>query len=148
MQALIDFFPENSIAIYPSAEHWEHAIDLSMASLIDNHAVKPEYSQAIKDATHEIGPYYILAPEIAMPHARPENGVNHTALSLTLLRKGVIFDADSEPVKLLIGLAAKDADSHIYAIQALSEMFCDDESITSLLNATNTENIKDILKRY
>lgn len=148
MSSLMDFFEHESIAIYSSAENWSQAIDLSMRNLLERKFITPEYIQAIKDTTREIGPYYLLAPGIAMPHARPECGALQTALSFTLLREGVSFDAESPPVRLLIGLAAKNSDSHIEAIQALSEMLCEDEVIDELLNANNPEELINIIQRY
>lgn len=148
MPSLMDFFDRESIAIYSSADDWSQAIDLSMKNILERKYITPDYIQAIKDTTREIGPYYLLAPGIAMPHARPECGALHTALSFTLLRQGVSFDAESPPVRLLIGLAAKDSDSHIEAIQALSEMLCEDEVIDELLNAKNTEELINIIQRY
>jgi len=148
MSSLMDFFEHESIAIYSSAENWSQAIDLSMRNLLERKCIRPDYIQAIKDTTREIGPYYLLAPGIAMPHARPECGALHTALSLTLLREGVNFSADSPPVKLLIGLSAKDSDSHIEAIQSLSEMLCEDDVIDELLNAKNTGELINIIQRY
>jgi PTS system mannitol-specific IIA component len=148
MPSLMDFFDRESIAIYSSADDWSQAIDLSMKHILERKYITPDYIQAIKDTTREIGPYYLLAPGIAMPHARPECGALHTALSFTLLRQGVSFDAESPPVRLLIGLAAKDSDSHIEAIQALSEMLCEDEVIDELLNAKNTEELINIIQRY
>jgi PTS system mannitol-specific IIA component len=144
----MDFFENESIAIYSSAENWSQAIDLSMRNMLERKYITPDYIQAIKDSTREIGPYYLLAPGIAMPHARPECGALHTALSFTLLREGVSFDADSPPVRLIIGLAAKDSDSHIEAIQALSEMLCEDEVIDELLNANNPGELINIIRRY
>jgi PTS system mannitol-specific IIA component len=148
MPSLMDFFDRESIAIYSSADDWSQAIDLSMKNILERKYITPDYIQAIKDTTRKIGPYYLLAPGIAMPHARPECGALHTALSFTLLRQGVSFDAESPPVRLLIGLAAKDSDSHIEAIQALSEMLCEDEVIDELLNAKNTEELINIIQRY
>lgn len=148
MSSLMDFFENESIAIYSSAENWSQAIDLSMRNMLERKYITPDYIQAIKDSTREIGPYYLLAPGIAMPHARPECGALHTALSFTLLREGVSFDADSPPVRLIIGLAAKDSDSHIEAIQALSEMLCEDEVIDELLNANNPGELINIIRRY
>lgn len=148
MPSLMDFFDRESIAIYSSADDWSQAIDLSMKNILERKYITPDYIQAIKDTTREIGPYYLLAPGIAMPHARPECGALHTALSFTLLRQGVSFDAESPPVRLLIGLAAKDSDSHIEAIQALSEMLCEDEVIDELFNAKNTEELINIIQRY
>lgn len=148
MPSLMDFFDRESIAIYSSADDWSQAIDLSMKNILERKYITPDYIQAIKDTTRKIGPYYLLAPGIAMPHARPECGALHTALSFTLLRQGVSFDAESPPVRLLIGLAAKDSDSHIEAIQALSEMLCEDEVIDELFNAKNTEELINIIQRY
>lgn len=148
MPALMDFFDRESISIYSSAEDWSQAIDISMRHMLERKYITPGYIQSIKDTTIEIGPYYLLAPGIAMPHARPESGALRTALSLTLLRKGVSFDAESPPVHLLIGLAAADADSHISAIQALSEMLCEDDVIHELLHAENIEELTNIIRRY
>lgn len=116
---LIDYFPEPSISVIHSAKDWQEAIDFSMVSLLDKNYISENYIQAIKGSTISNGPYYILAPGVAMPHARPECGALKTGMSLTLLKQGVYFPGNDEPIKLLIGLSAADADSHIGAIQAL-----------------------------
>ena len=91
---LIDYFPEASISIKAVAKNWQEAIDFSMASLLANHYVNANYIQAIKDSTINNGPYYILAPGVAMPHARPECGALKTGMSLTLLKQEVQFADD------------------------------------------------------
>ncbi|MDM2969448.1 PTS mannitol transporter subunit IIA [Citrobacter koseri] len=143
---LIDYFPESSIAIKNAATDWREAIDFSMSSLLSHDYVNSRYIQAIKESTLTNGPYYILAPGVAMPHARPECGALKTGMSLTLLRQEVKFTED-EPIKLLIGLSAADADSHIGAIQALSELLCEDEILTELLTATSEKQLADIIAR-
>ena len=105
------------------------------------------YIQAIKDSTINNGPYYILAPGVAMPHARPECGALKTGMSLTLLEQGVYFPGNDEPIKLLIGLSAADADSHIGAIQALSELLCEEEILEQLLTASSEKQLADIISR-
>ena len=133
---LSDYFPESSISVIHSAKDWQEAIDFSMVSL-----------QAIKDSTINNGPYYILAPGVAMPHARPECGALKTGMSLTLLEQGVYFPGNDEPIKLLIGLSAADADSHIGAIQALSELLCEEEILEQLLTASSEKQLADIISR-
>lgn len=132
---LIDYFPESSISVIHSAKDWQEAIDFSMASLLD------------KDSTISNGPYYILAPGVAMPHARPECGALKTGMSLTLLKQGVYFPGKDEPIKLLIGLSAADANSHIGAIQALSELLCEEEILEQLLTASSEKQLADIISR-
>lgn len=142
---LIDYFPDSAISIKNSADDWQQAIDYSMEVLLQKGYVTSSYIDAIKSTTQEIGPYYILAPLVAMPHARPECGAIKTGLSLTLLKNTVSFGKDKEPVKLLIGLSAADSDAHIGAIQALSEMFCEESQIEALLNANTERQLLDII---
>ncbi|EHK0945872.1 PTS mannitol transporter subunit IIA [Citrobacter farmeri] len=144
---LIDYFPEASISIKTVAKNWQEAIDFSMSPLLANHYVNANYIQAIKDSTINNGPYYILAPGVAMPHARPECGALKTGMSLTLLKQEVQFADDDEPVKLLIGLSAANADSHIGAIQALSELLCEEENLAALLAAKSEKQLADIIAR-
>ncbi|HAT2744824.1 TPA: PTS mannitol transporter subunit IIA [Citrobacter farmeri] len=144
---LIDYFPEASISIKTMAKNWQEAIDFSMSSLLLNNYVNANYIQAIKDSTINNGPYYILAPGVAMPHARPECGALKTGMSLTLLKQEVQFADDDEPVKLLIGLSAANADSYIGAIQALSELLCEEENLAALLAAKSEKQLADIIAR-
>ncbi|WP_312072792.1 PTS mannitol transporter subunit IIA [Atlantibacter sp.] len=144
---LIDYFPASSISIKSSATNWQEAIDFSMSSLLANHYVNTNYIQAIKDLTITIGPYYILAPGVAMPHARPECGALKTGMSLTLLKQEVKFAEDDEGIKLIIGLSAANSDSHIGAIQALSELLSEEEILTALLAAKSEKQLADIIAR-
>lgn len=144
---LIDYFPESSISVIHAAKDWQEAIEFSMASLLAINYVNESYIQAIKDSTTRNGPYYILAPSVAMPHARPECGALKTGMSLTLIEQPVYFPENNEPIKLLIGLSAADADSHIGAIQALSELLCEDEILEQLLTAISEKQLADIISR-
>ncbi|MES0234815.1 PTS mannitol transporter subunit IIA, partial [Citrobacter sedlakii] len=109
------------------------------------HYINSNYIQAIKDSTLSNGPYYILAPGVAMPHARPEYGALKTGMSLTLLKQEVQFSEGEEGIRLLIGLSAANADSHIEAIQALSELLCEEQTINALLAAKSEKQLADII---
>lgn len=144
---LLIYFPELSISVIHSTKDWQEAINFSMASLLAKNYISENYIQAIKDSTISNGPYYILAPGVAMPHARPECGALKTGMSLTLLKQGVYFPGNDEPIKLLIGLSAADADSHIAAIQALSELLCEEEILEQLLTASSEKQLAGIISR-
>ncbi|WP_329799188.1 PTS sugar transporter subunit IIA, partial [Escherichia coli] len=103
---------------------WREAVAISCRPLIENGSIEPRYVDAIYRSHDTIGPYYVVGPGIAMPHARPEEGANKLSLALTLIPSGVNFDADeNDPVKLLIVLAATDSTSHIEAISQLAKLF-------------------------
>ena len=120
-----------------------------MLALLANGKIEQRYVNAIKATHKKIGPYYVLAPKIAMPHARPEDGVNEDALQLTVFKKGVDFgSADNGNVYFSMTLAALNSDSHVQTIMALSELFQNDDHIDSIIAAENKAEIIDILKKY
>jgi PTS system ascorbate-specific IIA component len=97
-------------------------------------------------AFEELGPYMVIAPGIALAHARPSDAVLETGLSLVTLTEPVEFGSQSnDPVSLVIGLAAKDHDSHIDLLAALSELLADDQKVKLLLNATNEVQARSYL---
>ena len=137
------------INIYENAADWKQAIELACAPLIKKNAIQPSYMEAIFRSHAELGPYYVVGPGIAMPHARPEDGVNQLSLSLTVIREGVNFNAEeNDPVKLLVTLAATDKDSHVDAIAQLAELFMNDEHVKEICRAQNVAQILEIIERY
>lgn len=94
-----------------SAKTWQEAVKLAAQPLIDNGAVSISYYEAIMASTEKHGPYYILMPGVAMPHAAAGQGVFRDAFSLITLKQPVLF-SDGKEVSILITLAATTATSH------------------------------------
>lgn len=146
---LSNLLTEQRIAIVDNVSDWEAAIDLVCKPLIESGDILNEYVDAIKQSTIELGPYYVLAPMIAMPHARPEQGVVNNALSLLIVRNGVEFHSeDNDPVKVLLLLAAKDSNQHIELITSISEFFCSEEDVLDVTKALEKQDIIEILKKF
>ena len=75
--------------------------------------VEPRYFDAILAGVERHGPYFVLAPGLAMPHGRPEEGVLKTGFALVTLKTPVCFgDEDNDPIDILITMAAVDAKTH------------------------------------
>ncbi|MEQ4923079.1 PTS sugar transporter subunit IIA [Proteus hauseri] len=137
------------VQVVSHVSDWREAIKVACQPLIDKGYIEPRYVDAIYKSHEQIGPYYVLGPGIAMPHARPEEGVNKLSLALTIVEQGVEFGADeNDPVKLLIVLAATDNDSHINAIVKLAELFDNDKDIQALLNAKSKAEVFAVINNY
>ncbi|HEY1846901.1 MAG TPA: PTS sugar transporter subunit IIA [Buttiauxella sp.] len=137
------------VQVVGQAKDWRDAVAISCRPLIDNGSIEPRYVDAIYRSHEAIGPYYVVGPGIAMPHARPEEGANKLALALTLITDGVNFDAEeNDPVKLLIVLAATDSTSHIEAISQLAQLFDNEQDIQAILTAKTTQDILSVIARY
>ncbi len=146
---LTTLLTRNVIQVVESAPNWQEAIKISCNPLINNGLIESRYIDAIIKSHEKIGPYYVLGPGIAMPHARPEDGVNKLSLSLTVLKEGVEFGSEgNDPIKLLIVLAATDSNSHIGAIAKLAELFDNQNDINSIMQSENVDDILKIIAKY
>lgn len=134
----------DNIRIYDHAENWVDAVTKAVTPLVENGFVEQRYIQGIIDNTNQYGPYYVLAPEIALPHARPEQGVLKKQLGVTLLRHPVKFSEGGYDVRLLITLAAADNQGHLEALKALSEIMMDEDRIREILDAKTEEEILEL----
>ncbi|MGF1747695.1 PTS sugar transporter subunit IIA [Vibrio cionasavignyae] len=125
------------------------ALEITCSKLLEHGKVQATYLEAIKQKHQEIGAYYVLAPKIAMPHARPEDGVNEAALQITVFKNGVDLESeDNGDVYFSVTLAAMDSDSHIQTIMALSELFQNDDDVDAIIASQTKEEIIRILERY
>ncbi|EMH4162655.1 PTS sugar transporter subunit IIA [Pluralibacter gergoviae] len=141
---------DGTINVQEKVASWQQALDICARPLLQAKIIEPEYVAAIIEQHHKLGPYYVLAPGLAMPHARPEEGANGLGLSLLKLREGISFGAaeDDAPVDVIIMLAAPDRNSHIDMISALAELFSSDEDLQQLHQAQTLEEIKNIINRF
>lgn len=143
---LADAFGENSIRVLAAALDREHAIELSGDLLVASGRVTPEYITAMVEVLDSHGPYFVIAPGIALAHAKPSEAVISSGLSLVTLAEPIVFgNQANDPVKLVFGLAAIDHDSHIEVMAELSTLLSDDETVNFLLNAVDTEQIRSLL---
>ncbi|GHZ62458.1 PTS mannitol transporter subunit IIA [Vibrio cholerae] len=146
---LSELITSDVIRIYPNAADWKDAVQKSCQALIDNGAVEPRYVDAIFRSHEELGPYYVVGPSMAMPHARPEDGVNRLSLAITVIQQGVHFDSEgNDPVKMLVMLAATDSESHVGAIAQLAELFMNEEHVEQICNAQTIEDVLAVIKNY
>ncbi len=116
----------NSIKLNQTAANWEEAIKIGTDLLVVSGAIEPRYYENIISKIKEMGPYIVLAPGLAMPHARPEEGVIRTAFGLTTLAQPVDFDG--EQISVLVTLAGSDSDTHMEGIMEITQIFDDPDS--------------------
>ena len=141
------WLPAENIQIVDSVSDWKQAIRLSAQPLLAKETITEEYIEAIFNSHQELGPYYVLAPGLAMPHARPEQGAIKNGLSLLHIKQGVSFNAEeNDPVYVVIMLCALSGDEHINMITALADIFSDDERLSALLKASSIESIQRVIK--
>lgn len=132
---MTNLIQEKNVAIKAGVSDWKEAIRQVMQPLVEQGYAEPKYVEGIFDNTEQYGAYYVIAPDIAFPHARTDQGALGKQMSVLLLREPVQFSADSYPVRLLVGMTATDAESHLGALAKLSEILSDDVRVAQILSA-------------
>lgn len=143
---LTELISEKEITVKIEASDWEDAIRKSAQALLDNGAIEDGYITGMIQTVKELGPYIVIAPAVAIAHARPECGVLRTDLSLATLKTPVFFGhVGNDPVSLVITLAARDNDEHLDALADLAELLSDSVRFQAILKADTPEQIYHIL---
>jgi PTS system ascorbate-specific IIA component len=131
--------PEN-VQILHGAADWKDAIRRSTSLLEEHGDEEPCYKEEIIGNVERLGPYILIAEDIALPHARPEQGVIHPQIGVTLFRNPVCF-SNGATAKLFVTLAAKDNESHVDALAAISELLGEEENVEKIITAPDVETL-------
>jgi mannitol operon transcriptional antiterminator len=133
-------------ALNVSVPNWEEAVRVSGNLLEKAGFVEKRYIQAMIDSVKDLGPYVVIAPGVAMPHARPEDGVLEPCMSLVTLKEPVNFgNKNNDPVKIIISFGTIDNNAHIDALKRIARIIGDPEKLDKLENAMNFETVKEII---
>lgn len=142
METLIQ---SKNIQIRQQIGDWKEAVTLAAQPLIDHGYIEPSYVQAIFDSTEKFGPYYVLAPEIAMPHASSDSGVNQEQISLLVLKNPIKFSEGGYDVRLIFVLATPNNHAHLEMLKQLSIVFMDEELIARLIEQDDVDSVASLL---
>ncbi|CAH0346709.1 PTS sugar transporter subunit IIA [Bacillus sp. CECT 9360] len=141
---LSEYLKEN-INFLDEVASWEESIKVAADPLLKKGYITPKYIQDMIDNVNMNGPYIVIVPEIAMPHAQNEGGVIKTGISFLKLKNSVLFPEGKE-VNILFVLAAEDSSGHLDLISDLSSLLIDEDIMSKFKNSTSAEEIIHLIK--
>ncbi len=139
---LVDLTSKELIQLNVQADDWMDAVRKAAKPLVDAGKITEAYIQAIIDSAKEAGPYFVITPHVALPHARPEAGVLESAIGITVLESPVEFGNEAnDPVKYLFTLSATDNEKHLSGLADLAELLEDEAFFSCLDNAKEADDV-------
>lgn len=145
---LNELLTEETIQIKDHVSSWEEAIEVAAQPLVEQQSISPQYIQAMIENVNELGPYIVIAPRIAIPHARPDAGVEKLGMSFLQLKEPVYFsDKEKHRAQLVIVLAAIDNQTHLKALAQLTGMLSDEGNVEQLISAKDEKSIIDLVNQ-
>ena len=137
---------DSAINIGADAADWRSAVQLAGQALVASGAATPDYGVQMVRMIEEHGPYVVIAPGLALAHARPGREVLADGLAIVTLAVPVAFGhPHNDPVSVILGLAIKAADGHLAAVADLANIFNDSTAIADLAAATTASEIRAIM---
>jgi PTS system ascorbate-specific IIA component len=137
---------ESAIILGAEASDWRAAVRLAGRALTESGATRPGYADEMIRMIVEHGPYVVIAPGLALAHARPGPDVLADGLAVVTLATPVSFGhPHNDPVSVVLGLAIKSADTHIEAVAELANVFNDSNAISGLAAATTPAEVIAIM---
>ncbi len=144
---LNEVITEDKILFKDHVKDYKEAIYESGKPLLDEGIIEERYLEKVISNIHEMGPYIVVAPNIAISHARPEDGVHELGMSMLMLNEAVNFSEDKDRyVKLVVTLAAPDEESHLKALGQLSELFMN--SMEEIMNCKTKDDVLKLINQY
>lgn len=138
-------FGPNSIAHHTEVTDWEGALSKAVALLEADLRVTSDYVEAVLVANQKLGPYFVVAPGIAIAHAAPGVGVLETGMALLRLEEPVVSGSNNDPVRLVFAFCAVDSDSHIELLAGFAHVMTTEGNVNKLLNEPNLTSIRNLL---
>ena len=137
---------ESAIIVGAEADDWRAAVRVAGRALTASGATRPGYADEMIRMIEENGPYVVIAPGLALAHARPGPDVLADGLAVVTLATPVSFGhPHNDPVSVVLGLAIKSADAHIETVAELANVFNDSSTISRLANARSVAEVLDIM---
>jgi PTS system ascorbate-specific IIA component len=140
--------PESAIVLGADAEDWRAAVMLAADALTASGAAKPEYAREMIRMIEEHGPYVVIAPGLALAHARPGPEVLADGIAIVTLREPVRFGhPHNDPVNVVLGLAIATPATHLATVASIANVFNDSSAIADLAAATSPDEVRAIMER-
>lgn len=134
-----------SIRLGASVGSWQEAVEVCGELLVSSGRTTNAYTDAMVATIKELGPYVVIAPGLAMPHARPSEAVLDTGMSLVTLSEPVVFGhKKNDPVTVVFGLAALDHDRHLELLSEFAGKFSQPGFVNSLLSCQAESEIRSL----
>lgn len=138
--------PDSAVLIGQHAEDWRAAVALAGDALVVSGATTAEYTTRMAEVIDEFGAYIVIAPGLALAHARPGPDVIREGLSVVTLDEAVSFGhPHNDPVRVVVGLAVRTPDAHVTGVAALANVFNDPAAIDSVAAAADVGEVQRIM---
>ena len=138
--------PDAGIVLAARAGDWREAVEIAGAALTASGATDAGYADDMVRMIEEHGPYVVVAPGLALAHARPGSAVLRDGLAIVTLAEPVPFGHPyNDPVRVVLALAGASSARHLQLVAGFANIFNDSDAVERIAAATTADEVRAIL---
>jgi len=138
--------PDTAVVLGARVDDWRAAVREAGRALTRSGATRSEYADRMIAVIEEFGAYIVIAPGLALAHARPGSDVRHEGLAVVTLADPVSFGhPHNDPVRVVVGLAVANAEEHVASVAKLANAFNDAGIVGRIARATTPAEVRTLL---
>lgn len=143
---MLDYLKKDTINLNCKIDNWKDAIAASGKLLYDYGVVEESYITSMIKMVEKHGPYIVVAPGIALAHARNEGNVKKNCISLVTINPPVEFgNEENDPVYIVFGICGVNNEDHLKIISGISNCFSNDKISHLIINSNSKEEVLSLL---
>lgn len=113
--------------------------------LVNSQSVKLQYVENMITSYQEFGPYFVIAPGVAIAHAKPDESVICDDIALMICHSPVIFNSHNDPVTMLFGLCATGSHQHMEVLMKVANLLSDTEAQMRIMSVNDEQELFALL---
>lgn len=142
---LADVLTAERISWSKETVSWQDGIRQAALPLLQDRSISEGYVQAMIECVEAHGAYIFLTPDIALAHARPEQGVEQLSLSLYVSQPGVAFP-QGKSARMILVLAPIDQKSHLTILTEILELIRNPEVLQQIFASDGADAIYQLIR--
>ena len=138
--------PDTAVVLGARVDDWRGAVREAGRALTRAGVARSEYTDRMIAVIEEFGAYVVIAPGLALAHARPGADVQREGLAIVTLADAVPFGhPHNDPVRVVVGLAVSNAEEHVASVARLANAFNDSGIVGRIARATSADEVRELL---
>lgn len=144
---LSDLITPETIVLEDAVESWHEAIKIAAGPLLKKGSISECYVDTMLNQYPMMSPHILLRMNVAIPHAKPEDGVHSVGMSLLRIKNGLSFNSDHK-VHFVVVIAAIDKNQHLNALLQLTKLANRPDVINDMNHLDDPKVIYKIIQEH
>ena len=141
--------PATHIQLDVECADWREAVRASARPLYEMGYIEERYISEVIRNVEENGPYIVISPGFAFPHAGLEGGSVRVGMNLIRLGTPVSFESGAyDPVEFVCALSAVDHKTHLKAFFNLVNLLRSEDFKEAFRKAETTREAAQVIEKY